>query len=363
MVPFPWQKIAVACPNADWYNILAQPGQRPRHQHTRQQALNRHGCGSIMEDNGNTMKDIMQSASRALKNTMTESLKKMGPEYIFAERVRKLFGDNDKKRDAGLTEPGDVCKVRNLAYGSDPEQVLDIYYPEGTLSPLPTIVSVHGGGYVYGNKDLCMSLAQRGFTVVNFSYRLAPKHRFPEQLHDVNSVMRFTCRHAEEYFIDPGNLFFVGDSAGAQMASQYLAAVTNPSYAELLGLEIPEFAPRACALNCGFYIPDRHQDKMLMKCYLQEPSRIKSEEMDVVSHITSGFPPSFVMTSNGDFLRERAEPFVQILTARGVENELHIYSPDDHELGHVFHCNMKEPYAKICNDDECAFFASHAEKR
>ena len=297
---------------------------------------------------------------------MSDGLRKMGPEYIFAERVRKLFGENDKKRDAGLTEPEDVCKVRDLAYGSDPEQVLDIYYPAGTKSALPTIVSVHGGGYVYGSKDLyrfyCMSLAQRGFTVVNFSYRLAPKTRFPEQLHDINSAVRFACGNANEYFIDLGNVFFVGDSAGAQMASQYLTAVTNPSYADLLGLEIPAFRVRACALNCGFYNPDARQDKMLMKCYLEKPSQVNSEEMDVESHITSEFPPAFVMTSNGDFLRERAEPFVKILTAKGVEAELRVYSPKDKELGHVFHCNMKEPYAKICNDDECAFFTAHAAK-
>ena len=310
------------------------------------------------------MKDIMRSASKAMGSTAAEALKKMGPEYIFAARVRKLFGANDKIRDEGLTEPGDVVKVKELAYGNDPEQVLDIYYPSGTDRPIPTIVSVHGGGYVYGDKDLyrfyCMSLAQRGFAVVNFSYRLAPKFRFPAQLEDVNAVMRFACENAEKYFIDRHNIFFVGDSAGAQMASQYLAAVTNPAYAALLGLEIPEFEIRACALNCGFYIPDSHHDRMLMKCYLQEPSQVYSEKMDVVSHITSEFPPSFVMTSNKDFLRERAKPFVDVLTARGVEAEYHDYSPEGKELGHVFHCNMKEPYAKICNDEECAFFAAHA---
>jgi hypothetical protein len=47
------------------------------------------------------------------------------------------------------------------------------------------------------------------------------------------------------------------------------------------------------------------------------------------------------------------------LTTKGVEAEYHEYSPTDKELGHVFHCNMKEPYAKICNDEECAFFAAH----
>ena len=312
------------------------------------------------------MKDIMLSASKALKDTLTENLKNMGPEYIFAARVQKLFEANDKKRDAGLTEPEDVVKVRDLAYGSDPEQVFDIYYPKGAAGPLPVIVSVHGGGYVYGDKNLyrfyCMSLAQRGFSVVNFSYRLAPKYRFPAQLNDVNSVMQYVCGHAEEYFLDLRNVFFVGDSAGAQMASQYLTAVTNPAYAELLKLSVPAFNVRACALNCGFYIPNRHQDKMLMKCYLEDPSQIDSEEMNVISHITPAFPPSFVMTSNGDFLRERAEPFVKILTEKGIEAQFHDYSPKETTLGHVFHCNMKEPYAKLCNDEECAFFAEHVER-
>ena len=311
------------------------------------------------------MNDIMQSASNALKNTVADKCKKMGPEYVFAARVRKLCGTNDKVRDEGLTEPENIVKIKDLAYGNDPEQVLDLYYPSGTGSALPAIVSVHGGGYVYGDKDLyrfyCMSLAQRGFAVVNFSYRLAPGYRFPAQLNDVNAVMQFVVSHAEEYFIDPHNIFFVGDSAGAQMASQYLAAVTNPAYASLLGLEIPKFDVRACALNCGFYIPDPHQDRMLMKCYLEDPSQVKTEEMDVIAHITSAFPPAFVMTSNGDFLRKRAMPFVDVLTAKGVEAEYHDYCPDDRELGHVFHCNMKEPYAKICNDEECAFFAAHVE--
>ena len=269
------------------------------------------------------MNDIMQSASNALKNTVADKCKKMGPEYVFAARVRKLFGTNDKVRDEGLTEPENIVKIKDLAYGNDPEQVLDLYYPSGTGSALPAIVSVHGGGYVYGDKDLyrfyCMSLAQRGFAVVNFSYRLAPGYRFPAQLNDVNAVMQFVVSHAEEYFIDPHNIFFVGDSAGAQMASQYLAAVTNPAYASLLGLEIPKFDVRACALNCGFYIPDPHQDRMLMKCYLEDPSQVKTEEMDVIAHITSAFPPAFVMTSNGDFLRKRAMPFVDVLTAKGVE--------------------------------------------
>ena len=60
----------------------------------------------------------MQSASNALKNTVAEKCKKMGPEYVFAERVRRLFGANDEVRDSGLTEPMKENKRKDNFYGN-----------------------------------------------------------------------------------------------------------------------------------------------------------------------------------------------------------------------------------------------------
>lgn len=287
----------------------------------------------------------------------------MNVEELFAIGIRKTFKKNDDKRDRGLTAPEDVTRVTDLAYGNDPEQVLDIYYPAGTQTPLPTIVSVHGGAYVYGNKNLyqyyCMSLAQKGFTVVNFSYRLAPKHKFPDQLCDINAVMQFVCTHAGEYFCDPVNVFFVGDSAGAQMASQYLTAVTNQDYAALIGLEIPSFTVRAAALNCGMYKLDPVREKMLIHCYLGSIDLANSEKMNVLGHMTGAFPPAFIMTSTGDFLRANAAPLGEHLTGLGVENEVHVYGEELEPLGHVFHCDMRNSYATACNEEECEFFRRH----
>ncbi len=297
----------------------------------------------------------------------------MNSEQLFAIGIRKSFKKNDDKRDRGLTAPEDVTRVTDLAYGDDPEQVLDIYYPAGTREPLPVIVSVHGGAYVYGDKNLyqyyCMGLAQKGFTVVNFSYRLAPKHKFPDQLCDINAVMQFVCAHAGDhfygpryagdYFCDPDNVFFVGDSAGAQMANQYLTAVTNPEYAALLGLEIPVFTVRAAALNCGMYKLDPVREKMLIRCYLGSKVSADSEEMDVLSHMTGAFPPTFIMTSTGDFLRANAAPLGDHLTGLGVENEVHVYGEEVEPLGHVFHCDMRNSYAAACNEEECEFFRKH----
>ena len=185
---------------------------------------------------------------------------------------------------------------------------------------------------------------------------------FPDQLGDINSAMKFVCRTADEYRGDLDNVFFVGDSAGAQMASQYLAAVTNAKYAQLLGLDVPEFKVRAAALNCGMYELDPVRDKMLIKCYLGSEEVMRSAKMDVLANITGDYPPCFVMTSTGDFLRGHAEPMGALLTRRGVENEVHVYGTEEEPLGHVFHCDVRNPIAAVCNEEECEFFRRHMSK-
>ena len=69
--------------------------------------------------------------------------------YLFRRGAAK----SDAKRDAAIPLPTGVTEFRNISYGSHGEDnLLDVYVPEGTNSPLPTIVSIHGGGYVYGSK-------------------------------------------------------------------------------------------------------------------------------------------------------------------------------------------------------------------
>ena len=62
---------------------------------------------------------------------------------------------SDKKRDAAIPLPEGVTECRNISYGPyGNESLLDVYYPEGATDTLPTIVSIHGGGYVYGSKEI-----------------------------------------------------------------------------------------------------------------------------------------------------------------------------------------------------------------
>ena len=177
---------------------------------------------------------------------------------------------------------------------------------------LPVIVSVHGGGWGYGDKEryqyYCMSLAQQGFAVVNFSYRLASKYKFPAPLEDTNRVFVWLLAHAVRYGFDTHNVFGVGDNAGVHLLALYGACCTNPAYAALFTVRPPAgFVPRAVALNCGVYCVEMSNKKdlttRLMADYLPgEGTAEELEQMDVFSHLTADFPPAFVMTAEGDFL-------------------------------------------------------------
>ena len=252
-----------------------------------------------------------------------------------ADQLRRDFKASDDIRDAGLTTPEDVVRYDDIRYGDEsPLQALDLYRPRAAEGKtLPVIVSVHGGGWVYGDKEryqyYCMSLAQRGFAVVNFSYRLAPEWKYPAGMEDTNAVFHWVIDNAAKYGLDAGHVFGVGDSAGAHMLSIYSCICTNPDYAARY-----DFAPPL-------------------------PGGGTDEEIALISpleHMTAAFPPAFVMTANEDMLKPQAPVLVARLSELDVPFLYRYYGGRDVHLGHVFHCNMRLDAAALCNDEECDFF-------
>lgn len=297
-----------------------------------------------------------------------EKDKKFSFEKIIKE-IREQWAENDKKRDAKLTEPEHLKCFYDLPYGTHGQQnLLDIYMSDTINEKTAAIVNIHGGAWVYGSKEIykfyCMSLAQRGFVVVNINYRLAPENLFPAALEDINQALTFIEKHGEKYFIDKERLILTGDSAGGQLTSHYAAIFTNPEFAKLYDFTLPNVKIKALGLNCGLYDPKsavlKNEDE-IHRAYIGENADFTNEELlnkiDVLSHITGDFPPSYIMSTFTDFLLEEAQPMYDLLKEKGVTAEIKIWgSKDRPDIGHVFHVNMNLPEAKICNDEECEFF-------
>ena len=296
-----------------------------------------------------------------------------------SDEMRTRSGRDDAIRDAGLTEPDDVIKFRNIPYGDDPVwNLLDVYKPADKKAELlPVIVNVHGGGWVYGDKELyrfyCMSLAQHGFAVVNFSYRLAPETKFPAPMEDVNAVFTWIADNAAEYGLDLNHLFALGDSAGANLLGLYACVLTNPAYAARYDFTAPADRIRlqAVALNCGAFRmqhiyadPEETPEVVALMEDLFEHGFGTEESymISVTNHVTPAFPPTFLMTSSHDFLKDQAPLMAAELLRCNVPFTFRFYASPDKPLLHVFQCNMKLKEAMQCNDDECAFFRAFLTK-
>ena len=295
-----------------------------------------------------------------------------------SDRVRIEWAASDKARDEGLTTPEDVVRFDNIKYSSDPEwNLLDIYLPKmkAPSSGYPVVINFHGGGYIYGSKDIYqfygLSISQRGFAFINPSYRLAPEHMFPAALVDMNEVVKFIIANAPKYNLDLNNIFLVGDSAGGHYAALYACLCTNKAYADSLGIKIPvisssAFVPNAIALNCGIYDPiygienEPDRDEYTTDVFGPDWKKTYAPKACTPQLITKDYPPSFIMTGSNDFLQPQLPLMTNRFDALGIPYVSKLYgAPGEEEYYHVFHVNMRHPYSSIVNDDECTFFKTH----
>ncbi|MDB5581133.1 MAG: hypothetical protein JWR80_6309 [Bradyrhizobium sp.] len=121
-----------------------------------------------------------------------------------------------------------VKETRDIAYGADPRQVLDVFYPaEGTGHAV--VLFVHGGAFTDGERNrssevyanIMYYLARHGIVGVNMEYRQAPMHKYPAGTEDVAMAYDWIGAHIAKYGGDPARTFLMGHSAGAAHAGTF----------------------------------------------------------------------------------------------------------------------------------------------
>jgi acetyl esterase/lipase len=121
----------------------------------------------------------------------------------------------------------------NIEYGQADGQrlLLDVNVPDGA-GPYPILILVHGGGWSHGDKggsekpgdsaDITpwfAPLTAANFTWFSINYRLAPAHRWPACLEDLQTAIRWVQAHGAEYKGDPRQVGLLGHSAGGQLVT------------------------------------------------------------------------------------------------------------------------------------------------
>lgn len=283
--------------------------------------------------------------------------------------VNIAFRIGDFIRDFGITTPEGIKTIKDIDYVNFNNKYnrLDIYHSEVADSPMPIIVSVHGGGWVYGNKEIyrhyCMSLAKLGFAIINFNYRLAPRHKYPTALYDVNSLFAWLKENHVKYNLDINNIFVVGDSAGAQLAAQYATILTNDEYRKLLNFKTPNIKINGMALNCGLLDPmemvihkKNFHIKVLLIEYVGKDFNKQARHFNLNAYITKEYPPVFIACSTNDILVGCKPSMLDFLSGNSVQHVYKEYGQTNKSLKHVFNLDIKSNEANDLNLEQIQFF-------
>ncbi len=129
--------------------------------------------------------------------------------------------------------------------------------------PHPCVVLLHGGAWKMGSrkelsrrppadldfgtdgKSLTEILAERGYAAASVSYRLAPKGKFPAQIQDVKTAVRYLRANAKDLNIDPDRIAAYGFSAGGHLAA---LLGTTAGLKEFEGDLYPEQSSTVCCV-------------------------------------------------------------------------------------------------------------------
>lgn len=201
----------------------------------------------------------------------------------------------------------------DVVYGKagDRELKLDLARPAEGKGPFPCVACVHGGGWRLGNKrDLrpwLQLLAREGYVAASVGYRLAPDARFPAQIEDVKTAVRFLRANADKYRIDKDRFGALGYSAGGHLVC--LLGLTDES-AGFEGKEHPKESSRVQAVVdyfgptdlAGFARDEVAQRGMVGPLigskYADDPAA--HDRTSPVKYVTKAAPPFLIFHGTAD---------------------------------------------------------------
>lgn len=245
----------------------------------------------------------------------------------------------------------EVNIIPDLIYEEESGALLDIYFPEEMEDSVPVILWIHGGGFVGGSKDsrrdYAMALAHEGYVVANIDYGLAPEQLYPGPIFQANAALDYMQQHAADFGGDMSRVFIGGDSAGAQIASQLSAVLSNSELAAKMDIlpAIGSDTLRGAVLFCGLYnmktvaatqFPNIDYFLNTYTGTADFESFERIQEMSTVQHITSGFPDSFIAVGDGDPLASQSAELANIIRLNGAAVETMFFENSGKNLQHEF---------------------------
>ena len=234
---------------------------------------------------------------------------------------------------------------------------MDVYVPAGRSGPVPCVVWIHGGAWLFGTRELTpeywpagrafQAAIDAGLAVASIDYRHSREASFPAQLHDAKAAVRYLRRFADELGIDADRIGVWGESAGGHLAA-LLALIDDPELEGADGVVGPRSSVAAVVdfygvadvdtmpsflasappewveelQRAGGDAPAEPIDVLLARAPFsrEEARRLVSP----ITHVTADAPPFLWCTARTDGLVPigQSEQLLAALQAAGVDAEL-----------------------------------------
>jgi acetyl esterase/lipase len=155
---------------------------------------------------------VIDGVLRDTSYTIYSAAKKIHKQYPLAEIITP-------NKDLNIIEQMDISYIRR----GNRELKLDLFRPKKNVNNYATVILVHGGGWVTGDKSLMVPMAQelssRGYVTAVIEYRLAAEAKYPAAIHDIKAAVKWMRTNAEIYSVDTNKIALLGCSAGGQLAA------------------------------------------------------------------------------------------------------------------------------------------------
>ena len=279
-----------------------------------------------------------------------------------------LYPDLNLEDIIKILEKKDIERLKNVVYSTDGVDVVcnysyvndgdsyhnfDIYYGNPKNENSPTVIMVHGGGLVYGtkelNKQVGIYLAKFGFNVININYRLLPFITLKEQFVDVCDAFSYIYENPYKLNLNADKIFLVSDSAGSFLTLAAFALMKDENFRRIFNLSAKNVDISAMA----FISPMTGLVKSGSISLINEPARrnLSKEQIPFTDNIlkaleNTNLPPSIIITSEEDFIRDQALYLKAFLDSKNIRNKfLDFKKKESYPLGHGFaisHPNLDE---------------------
>ena len=268
-----------------------------------------------------------------------------------------------------------------VQFGTEfPNSYLDIYYAGTEIDETrPTFIYWHGGGHIFGDKNLGDPLSpnadlsaylyeyirSQGFNFISVNYCFAPEYRYPCQILHYNQALDYLNTHAEELHLNMDNVVLGGSSGGAVYTSQWVMLLTSKAYLTEFNKAVTEtgYTPidkpalepsqvKALMLEAPPMIVDGMNEKtqILYKCWYGADDMLGlwyTRLTHIVEYVTEDFIPCFITAGNTECYPEDAKELHEKLTELGVEHSYYYVDSDVEVLNHGYLSSFQtSPHAR-----------------